>query len=111
MLEDNPTNSSFDFRPEGSLEVKALNDKNKTPLDETDDVPDLYTANMAIVSDVTGFDPSIIPLPENFALNGFHSSNETFFPNNTELKEARAARGQGPQLQDDLGRPAAAHLR
>src|SRR5262249_37222095 len=46
VLQDNPTNASFDFRPEGSVVVKALDDINHTPLNELDDVPAFYSGNM-----------------------------------------------------------------
>ncbi len=99
ILQDNPTNGSFDFRPEGSLVVKALNDINNTPGNDLDDLPDFFTANAAIVYDVTGFDPNVVPWPENYSLNGFHSVHDTFFPNGKRLEEARLRLDHVPSLR------------
>lgn len=99
ILEDNPTNGSFDFRPEGSLVVKALNDVNNTPLNEADDLPDFFSGNAAIAYDVNGFNPAVLPWPNGVQPPGFHAANETFFPDNTQLKEARLRLDQVPSLR------------
>jgi hypothetical protein len=89
ILEDNPVNGSFDFRPEGSLRVIGLDGSGN---------PDFFTGSAAIVYDVTGFDENVIPWPENYSQNGFNSRHETFFPNTTRLKEARLRLDRVPSL-------------
>ena len=88
LLGDIPTDSFFDFRPEGSLEVKA-EDNNGTMDNEADDFPDAYGIIAVHVADHTGFDPVILPLPAN---------NEIFFPDDTALKDARLRLDFAPSL-------------
>ncbi|HJZ58631.1 MAG TPA: hypothetical protein VKE74_27060, partial [Gemmataceae bacterium] len=90
ILEDNPTHGSFKFRPEGSLVVTALDQSNN---------PDFFSGNAAIVYDVNGFDPNVVHWPEDYSLNGFHSKHETFFPNDTRLKEARLRLDHVPSMR------------
>ena len=71
LLEDVPTVSSFDFRPEGSVAVTA---------EDASGQPDAFGAIVAHLIDENGFDPNVIPLP---------AQGETFFPADTRLKEAR----------------------
>ena len=88
LLGEIPTNSAFDFRPEGSLDVKAL-DANGTPDNEADDLPDAYGIIATHLSDSSGFDPNVLPWPV---------WNETFFPDDTRLQDARLRLDDAPSL-------------
>jgi hypothetical protein len=88
VLSGNPTVGSFDFRPEGSVAVTAQDGMGN---------PDFFTANAAVVYDVTGFNPAIVPWP--VASSGtFHSASKTFFPLGTPLKEARLRLDHVPSM-------------
>ena len=89
LLGDVPTNAEFDFRPEGSVDVKAL-DANGTQGDESDDLPDAFGVIAVHLSEVNGFDPVILPWP---------TWNETFFPSGTRLKDARLRVDFGPSFE------------
>ncbi|MCH5377301.1 MAG: hypothetical protein JJ992_25340, partial [Planctomycetes bacterium] len=89
LLGDVPTNGEFDFRPEGSVDVKAL-DANGTPGNEADDLPDAYGVIAVHLSDSGGFDPGVLPWP---------AAGETFFPQDTRLKDSRLRLDFAPSLQ------------